>query len=129
LQIADNAVEQFEYSQGAVRIVTRGTSASARLRSRSVRNFFLVIDLALAIYLWLLLAVAVTSWLIGFNVIGSGNRTVAVISKVLDKVTGPALRPIRSLLPDRGVDISPVILILIVVFVRYVIALYVLPNS
>jgi YggT family protein len=94
-----------------------------------VRNFILVIDLALAIYLWLLLAVAVTSWLIGFNVIGSGNRTVAVISKVLDKVTGPALRPIRRLLPDRGVDISPVILILIVVFVRYVIALYVLPNS
>jgi YggT family protein len=94
-----------------------------------MRALFLVIDLALQIYIWLLIASAVLSWLIAFNVVNTRNQAVAVIADFLYRITEPALRPIRNVMPDLGgIDISPVILILIIIFIRYVIALYILPN-
>lgn len=80
---------------------------------------FRTIDLALNIYTWILIASAVFSWLYAFNVVNSGNRFVASIGEFLYKVTEPALRPIRKILPDLGgLDISPVILLLIIFFIR-----------
>jgi YggT family protein len=91
---------------------------------------FFVIDLALEIYIWILLATAVLSWLMGFNVLSTGNRSVAIIGKFLDNVTEPVRRPMRYLLPNLGgVDISPVVLIALIIAVRYVIVLYVVPNE
>jgi YggT family protein len=56
---------------------------------------------------------AVASWLIAFGVINTYNRTVARVLDVLYRLTEPALRPIRQMLPNfGGVDISPVILLL-----------------
>ena len=79
-----------------------------------------VTDLVLEIYIWILLAAAVVSWLIGFKVVGTDNRTVAVTSKVLDAVTEPLRRPLRYLLPDLGgVDISPLLLIALIMAARY----------
>jgi YggT family protein len=81
-----------------------------------------VIDLILLvirIYIWLLIAQAILSWLLAFGVINRYNRGVAVIGDFLYRVTEPALRPIRSFLPNfGGIDISPVILILILMFLR-----------
>ena len=94
-----------------------------------MRALFLVIDIALQIYIWLLIASAVLSWLIAFNVVNTRNQAVAMISDFLFRITEPALRPIRNMLPPMGgIDISPVILILIIIFIRFVIALYILPN-
>jgi len=94
-----------------------------------MRALFLVIDLALQLYVWLVIATAVLSWLIAFNVVNTRNQAVAVVADFLYRVTEPALRPIRNVMPDLGgIDISPVILILIIIFIRYVIALYILPN-
>jgi YggT family protein len=94
-----------------------------------MRALFLVIDLALQIYVWLIIAAAVLSWLVAFNVVNTRNQLVAMIGDFLFRLTEPALRPIRRALPDLGgIDISPVILILIIIFIRYVIALYILPN-
>jgi YggT family protein len=94
-----------------------------------MRALFLVIDLVLQLYIWLLIAAAVLSWLIAFNVVNTRNQAVAVISDFLYRITEPALRPIRNLMPNLGgIDVSPVILILIIVFLRYCIALYILPN-
>jgi len=94
-----------------------------------MRALFLVIDLALQIYIWLLIAAAVLSWLVAFNVVNTRNPVVAGIGEFLFRITEPALRPIRNRLPNMGgIDISPVILILIIIFLRYVIALYILPN-
>ena len=77
------------------------------------------IDLALDIYTWILIASAIFSWLYAFNVINSGNRFVASIGDFLYRVTEPALRPIRRFLPDLGgIDISPIVLLLIIFFVR-----------
>ena len=94
-----------------------------------MRALFLVIDLALQIYVYLLIAAAVLSWLIAFNVVNTRNPVVASVGEFLYRITEPALRPIRNVLPNLGgIDISPVILILIIIFIRYCIDLYILPN-
>jgi YggT family protein len=94
-----------------------------------MRALFLVIDLALQLYIWLLIAAAVLSWLVAFNVVNTRNPVVASVGEFLYRITEPLLRPIRNVLPNLGgIDISPIILILIIIFIRYVIALYILPN-
>jgi len=88
-----------------------------------------VILLALQLYIWLLIASAVLSWLIAFNVVNVRNQFVSTIGEFLYRITEPALRPIRNMLPNLGgLDISPVILILIIYFIENVIALYIYPN-
>jgi YggT family protein len=94
-----------------------------------MRALFLVIDLALQLYIYILVAAAVLSWLIAFNVVNVRNQFVAMVADFLYRITEPALRPIRNLLPNLGgIDISPVILIFIIIFLRYIILLYILPN-
>ena len=80
---------------------------------------FQTIDLALNLYTWVLIISAIFSWLYAFNVINSSNQFVNSVGMFLYNVTEPALRPIRRLLPNLGgIDISPVILLLIIFFVR-----------
>ena len=75
----------------------------------------LVIDL----YIWVVIAGALLSWLIAFNVVNTQNRFVYSVADMLYRITEPALRPIRSVLPNLGgIDISPVILILFLLFIR-----------
>jgi YggT family protein len=84
-----------------------------------MRAFVLLIDRVIFLYIWVLIASAVLSWLVAFNVVNRYNRFVATVGDVLYKITEPALRPIRSFLPDLGgVDISPVVLILLLYFIR-----------
>jgi YggT family protein len=94
-----------------------------------MRALFYVIDLALQLYIWILIASAIFSWLVAFNVVNMRNQAVALIGDFLYRITEPALRPIRNVMPNLGgIDISPVILILIIIFLRYVILLYIIPN-
>jgi len=80
-------------------------------------ELFYVASLAINLYIWVLVAAAILSWLVAFNIINTQNRAVYMIGDFLHRVTEPALRPIRRLLPDLGgVDISPVVLILILIF-------------
>jgi len=80
----------------------------------------LVIDL----YIWVVIAGAILSWLIAFNVVNTQNRFVFTVADMLYRVTEPALRPIRNIIPNLGgIDISPVILILILLFIRDVVLL------
>jgi YggT family protein len=77
-----------------------------------------IIDL----YIWLLIASAVLSWLIAFNVVNTRNPLVANIGEFLYRITEPALRPIRNMLPNLGgIDISPVILIILLLFLKQLI--------
>ena len=87
-----------------------------------------VILLVLQIYVWLLIAAAVLSWLIAFGVVNTRNQAVAMLADFLYRITEPALRPIRTVLPHLGgIDISPVILILIIYFIQEVIIRYIYP--
>jgi len=88
-----------------------------------------VILLILQIYVWLLIAAAILSWLIAFNVVNTRNQLVSTVGEFLYRITEPVLRPIRNLLPNLGgIDVSPVIVILIIFFLQSVIARYIYPN-
>ena len=81
-----------------------------------------LIDTLITLFIWLLIASAVLSWLIAFNVVNMRNQFVASIADFLYRVTEPLLRPIRSVLPNMGgIDISPVILIIGLLFLQRVI--------
>ena len=81
-----------------------------------------LIHAVFSIYIYLLIASALISWLVTFNVINTSNRFVFIVLSFLHRITEPALRPIRRIIPNLGgIDISPVILILILYFVRDVI--------
>jgi YggT family protein len=98
-------------------------------RFAQMRALFLVIDLALELYIYLLVAAAVFSWLIAFNVVNTRNQFVGMVADFLYRITEPALRPIRRRIPNLGgIDISPLILVFIIIFIRYVIRLYIIPN-
>ncbi len=84
-----------------------------------MRALLWLLDTLIDIYIWLLIAQAVLSWLLAFGVVNRYNRAVAVIGDFLYRVTEPALRPLRAFLPSfGGIDISPVVLILILMFLR-----------
>jgi len=80
---------------------------------------FEVIEIALNLYIWVLITGAVISWLVAFNVINMHNRFVQSVSDFIHRVTEPALRPIRKILPPmNGLDLSPIILIFIIYFLQ-----------
>ena len=88
-----------------------------------------IVMLVLQIYIWLLIAAAVLSWLIAFNVVNTRNQVVASIGEFLYRITEPLLRPIRNVMPNLGgIDISPVILILIILLIENIIVRYIYPN-
>ena len=94
-----------------------------------MRALFEVIDIALSWYLWLVVAAVIVSWLVAFNVVNTRNHVVSMIGEFLYRITEPALRPIRNALPHLGgIDISPVVLFLIIIFIQRVIELYIIPN-
>lgn len=77
------------------------------------------IDLALGIYWWIVILSAVFSWLYAFNVVNPSNQFVGMVGNALYRLTEPALRPIRQILPDLGgIDISPIVLLLGIFFIR-----------
>jgi YggT family protein len=87
-----------------------------------------VILFALELYVWLVIAAAILSWLIAFGVVNTRSQAVAMIGEFLYRITEPALRPIRRILPHLGgIDISPVILILIIILIQRVITYYIYP--
>lgn len=74
-----------------------------------------VISIALGMYVYVLIASAVLSWLIAFNVVNTRNDFVRAVWDFLYRVTEPVLRPIRNVLPNLGgVDISPIIVVLVI---------------
>jgi YggT family protein len=81
--------------------------------------FLNLVSTVITIYIWLLIAQAVMSWLLAFGVVNRYNRVVSVIGDFLWRITDPLLQPIRRVIPDLGgIDISPVILILLLYFLR-----------
>ena len=82
----------------------------------------LFIDYLLSLYTWVVIASVIFSWLIAFNVINPYNQFVRSVWQALNAVTEPLLRPIRNFMPDLGgLDLSPVILLLGIFFIRSVV--------
>jgi len=87
-----------------------------------------LIDTVIDIYTWIVIAGAIMSWLVAFGVVNISNKFIRMVVDVLYRLTEPVLRPIRRVLPNLGgVDISPVILLLGLFFVRSLLWEYVWP--
>lgn len=85
--------------------------------------------LVLRLYTWVVIASAIFSWLYAFGVVNPRNQFVAMIGRVLHQLTEPALRPIRRYVPNfGGLDISPVILLLLIFLIERIIIYYIYPN-
>jgi YggT family protein len=98
-------------------------------RFPAMRALLDVILIALNIYMWVVIAAVVLSWLVAFNVVNTRHPFVAGVADFLYRVTEPVLRPIRNMMPNLGgIDISPIILFLIIILIERVIIYYIYPN-
>lgn len=80
---------------------------------------FDIADLLLRVLSWLIIAQAILSWLVAFNVVNTGSGFVRSVHVALDRLTEPLYRPIRRLMPDfGGIDFSPLVLLLAIMVVR-----------
>ena len=87
-----------------------------------MKSIFILVDSIITIYLWIIIINAILSWLVAFNILNTQNRFVFSVLDATYKMTDPALNRIRRFIPTFGsIDISPVILILILMFLRNII--------
>ncbi len=78
-----------------------------------------LIDHLIEIYIWLIILSAVLSWLVAFGVVNMRNRFIYLFADALNRLTEPAYRRIRAFLPAMGgLDLSPVVMILGLMFIR-----------
>jgi YggT family protein len=125
-------------SAAGLKLLTAGSACSRRCdplisarleQAETMRAVLDIVLLILQIYIWLLIAAAVLSWLVAFNVVNTRNQVVAMAADFLYRVTEPLLRPIRAMLPNLGgIDVSPVILILLILLLQNIIIRYIYPN-
>ena len=88
-----------------------------------------VILIILSAYTWVIIATAIFSWLIAFNVVNQKNQAVSAIGNLLYQLTEPLLRPIRRYMPSTGaLDLSPILLLLGIFLLERIIAYYIYPN-
>lgn len=88
-----------------------------------------VVMVILDLYVWVLIISAVLSWLIVFNIVNTRNQFVSTILDLIYRVTEPVLAPIRRKLPHlNGLDLSPIVVILAIIFFKSVIVRYIYPN-
>ena len=94
-----------------------------------MKSIFILLDSIITIYLWIIIINAILSWLVAFNILNSQNRFVFSVLDATYKLTDPALNKIRRFIPTFGsIDISPVILILFLMFLRNLIFEVFAPN-
>jgi YggT family protein len=88
-----------------------------------------VVLIVLQLYVYVIIASAILSWLVAFNVVNRYNDFVRSIWNLVTALTEPLLKPIRGIIPNfGGIDISPVILLLLIFFIQRVIEEYIYPN-
>ena len=84
-----------------------------------MKSIFILLDSVITIYIWIIIVNAISSWLVAFNILNTQNRFVFSVLDMTSKLTDPALNKIRRFLPTFGsVDLSPVVLILLLLFIR-----------
>ena len=84
-----------------------------------MKSIFLLVDSVINIYIWLIIINVILSWLVSFNVLNTQNRFVFAVLNATYQLTDPVLNKIRRFIPNLGsIDISPVVLILLLIFIR-----------
>ena len=94
-----------------------------------MKSIFILLDSIITIYIWIVIINAILSWLVAFNILNTQNRFVFSVLDTTYKLTDPALNQIRRFLPTFGsVDLSPVVLILFLMFIRNLVFEIFAPN-
>ena len=94
-----------------------------------MKSIFLLVDSVINIYIWLIIINVILSWLVAFNVLNTQNRFVFAVLNATHQLTDPVLNKIRRFIPNLGsIDISPVILILLLIFIRNLFFELLTPN-
>ena len=94
-----------------------------------MKSIFLLVDSVINIYIWLIIINAILSWLVAFNVLNTQNRFVFAVLNATHQLTDPVLNKIRKFIPNLGsIDISPVVLILLLFFIRNLFFELLAPN-
>ena len=87
-----------------------------------MKSIFILLDSVITIYIWIVIINAILSWLVAFNILNTQNRFVFSVLDTTYKLTDPALNKIRRFLPTFGsIDLSPVVLILFLMFIRNIV--------
>jgi len=94
-----------------------------------MQSIITVLDVVLQLLIWVLIAQAILSWLLVFNVVNGRNQVVRTIWQVTHAITEPLLKPIRSVIrPFNGLDLAPLVLILVIFLLRDAMWRYLYPN-
>jgi YggT family protein len=94
-----------------------------------MRPIVFVLIQVINLYMYLLIASAILSWLIAFNVVNTRNQFVAAVAEFLYRITEPLVGPIRRRLPNfGGLDLSPLVLFFVLWIIQLYLAEYVYPN-
>ena len=94
-----------------------------------MKSIFFLVDSVINIYIWLIIINAILSWLVAFNVLNTQNKFVFAVLNATHQLTDPVLNKIRRFIPNLGsIDISPVVLILLLIFIRNLFFELLAPN-
>ena len=94
-----------------------------------MKSIFLQVDSVINIYIWLIIINVILSWLVSFNVLNTQNRFVFAVLNATHQLTDPVLNKIRRFIPNLGsIDISPIVLILLLIFIRNLFFELLAPN-
>ena len=94
-----------------------------------MKSIFLLVDSVINIYIWLIIINVILSWLVAFNVLNTQNRFVFTVLNTTHQLTDPVLNKIRRFIPNLcSIDISPVVLILLLIFIRNLFFELLAPN-
>ena len=94
-----------------------------------MKSIFFLVDSIINIYIWLIIINAILSWLVAFNVLNTQNRFVFAVLNATHQLTDPVLNKFRRFIPNLGsIDISPVVLILLLIFIRNLFFELLAPN-
>ena len=94
-----------------------------------MKSIFFLVDSVINIYIWLIIINVMLSWLVAFNVLNTQNRFVFAVLNATHQLTDPVLNKIRRFIPNLGsIDISPVVLILLLIFIRNLFFELLTPN-
>ena len=94
-----------------------------------MKSLLILFDNIISLYIWVLIIYVILSWLVAFNILNTSNRFVYSVLDVSLKLTNPPLNYIRKYLPNLGsIDISPIVLILILMFLRNLVFEFLAPS-
>ena len=94
-----------------------------------MKSIFFLVDSVINIYIWLIIINAILSWLVAFKVLNTQNQFVFTVLNATHQLTDPVLNKIRRFIPNLGsIDISPVVLILLLIFIRNLFFELLAPN-